>query len=64
MGALPQIRAAVDQYVKGGDYFGPGGKNQLSGAPVLVKSNEASLNQGDAEKLWKESGRLTGVYFP
>lgn len=34
MGALPQIRAAVDPGVKGGEYYGPGGFGEMKGYPV------------------------------
>jgi len=63
MGALPQIRAAVDPGVTGGQYYGPGGKKERKGYPVVVNSNEASHNLEDAEKLWEESEKLTGVKF-
>jgi NAD(P)-dependent dehydrogenase (short-subunit alcohol dehydrogenase family) len=61
MGALPQIRASVDPDVKGSEYYGPDGKKEYKGYPVVVPSNEASHNLEDAAKLWEESERLTGV---
>ena len=61
MGALPQIRASVDPAVKGGEYYGPDGKREYKGYPVVVPSNEASHNQEDAARLWEESEKLTGV---
>ena len=61
MGALPQIRASVDPEVKGGEYYGPDGKKEYKGYPVLVPSNEASHNLQDAASLWEESVKLTGV---
>jgi len=63
MGALPEIRAAVDPNVKGGEYYGPDGFNEMKGFPVLVQSNEASHNLEDAKKLWEVSEKLTGVKF-
>ena len=63
MGALPQIRASVDPRVKGGEYYGPDGKNERKGYPVVVPSNEASHSLEDAAKLWEESEKLTGVKF-
>ena len=62
-GALPEIRAAVDPGVKGGAYYGPDGKNERKGYPVVVPSNEASHNLEDAERLWVESEKLTGVKY-
>lgn len=64
MGALPQIRAAVDENVKGAEYYGPDGFREMKGFPVLVQSNKASHNLEDAKKLWELSEKLTGVKFP
>jgi NAD(P)-dependent dehydrogenase (short-subunit alcohol dehydrogenase family) len=61
MGALPQIRASVDPHVKGGEYYGPEGKKERKGYPVVVPSNEASHSLQDAAALWEESEKLTGV---
>jgi NAD(P)-dependent dehydrogenase (short-subunit alcohol dehydrogenase family) len=63
MGALPQIRACVDPEVKGGDYYGPDGKNGMKGYPIVAQSNEASHSLKDAASLWEESEKLTGVKF-
>jgi NAD(P)-dependent dehydrogenase (short-subunit alcohol dehydrogenase family) len=63
MGALPQIRASVDENVKGGEYYGPGGFNEMKGFPVLVKSNAASHSLDDAKKLWEVSEKITGISF-
>jgi NAD(P)-dependent dehydrogenase (short-subunit alcohol dehydrogenase family) len=60
-GALPQIRASVDPRAKGGEYYGPDGKREMTGFPVLVESNPASRDLQDAARLWEESERLTGV---
>jgi NAD(P)-dependent dehydrogenase (short-subunit alcohol dehydrogenase family) len=62
-GALPQLRAAVDPQVRGGEYYGPDGALGMSGYPVRVRSNRASRSLPDAEKLWQESERLTGVTY-
>jgi len=63
MGALPQIRASVDPNVQAGEYYGPQGRNEMKGYPIVVQSNEASHNLKDAAKLWAESEKLTGVKF-
>ncbi|MFP4556753.1 MAG: oxidoreductase [Bacteroidales bacterium] len=62
-GALPQIRAAVDPNVKGGDYYGPSGFMELAGSPVLVTSSKTSHSIDDAQRLWEISEKLTGVNF-
>jgi len=63
MGALPGIRAAVDFEVEGGQYYGPGGRRQIRGYPVLVKSKAASYDQEDAKHLWEVSEQLTRVSY-
>lgn len=61
LGALPQVRAAVDPAVKGGEYYGPDGFGQMKGYPVKVESNGASHDREAASKLWEASEKLTGV---
>ena len=61
MGALPQIRAAVDPAANGGTYYGP--EKGMKGYPVLVESNSRSHNLEDAARLWAVSEQLTGVSF-
>ena len=62
-GARSTLRAATDVSASGGDYFGPGGRNEHRGAPVRVESSAASHSESDALKLWSESERLTGVNY-
>lgn len=62
-GALPQIRASVDPQVSGGEYYGPGGFNEMKGSPVLVQSNAASLKETDSKLLWKLSEEITRISF-
>lgn len=47
-GTLPELRASVDPQVKGGQYYGPDGSNEMKGYPVLVESTPASHNRDDA----------------
>lgn len=63
MGALPELRAAVDPNAKGGEYYGPNGKREVKGYPVVVQSNAASHNIEDARKLWGISEKLTDVHY-
>jgi NAD(P)-dependent dehydrogenase (short-subunit alcohol dehydrogenase family) len=63
MGALPGLRAATDPQAQSGTYYGPGGKGERSGFPVVVHSNQASHSEEDAGRLWKVSEELTGVRF-
>lgn len=64
MGALPQIRAAVDPDLRGGEYLGPSGFKELSGHPVIVQSNARSHDTEAAKRLWAISEDLTGVRTP
>lgn len=61
MGALPEIRAAVDPNVKGAEFYGP--EKERKGFPIVVESNELSHNEADAKKLWEMSEKLTGIKF-
>jgi len=63
-GALPQVRAATDPAVKGGEYYGPDGLGELHGYPVKVDSNAASKDQAAAARLWEASEKLTGLTWP
>ena len=63
MGALPTIRAAVDPYVQGGEYYGPDSFREQRGYPVVVQASDACYNLADAQKLWQLSEALTGVEF-
>lgn len=63
MGALPTLRAAIAENLKGAEYFGPSGFMEVRGYPVKVESNELSKDQAIAKKLWEVSENLTGVKF-
>jgi NAD(P)-dependent dehydrogenase (short-subunit alcohol dehydrogenase family) len=63
MGALPSLRAAVDPEALGGQYYGPDGKGEKSGYPIVVSSNEASRDLQDAKTLWLMSEQLTGISY-
>lgn len=62
-GTLPEVRASVDADVKGGEYYGPRGFNEMGGLPVRVESTSASHDLEDAKKLWSVSEQLTGVTY-
>ena len=63
MGALPTLYAATAPGVEGGDYYGPGGFQEIRGYPVKVDSTPASKDVGVARQLWLESEKLTKVSF-
>jgi len=64
MGALPTVRAATDPAVLGGQYYGPGGRGEVRGYPVLVDSSPDSHDEATQRRLWAVSEELTGVRFP
>lgn len=58
-GARPLSYAAVGADVQGGEYWGPDGWFQLTGAPALVKAKKHATNRKAAARLWNLSARLT-----
>ena len=63
MGSLPTLRAATDPAVRGGEYYGPDGRNQFTGNPVQVSSSTRSHDTGAQRRLWELSEQLTGVSY-
>ena len=61
-GALPQLRAATDPAVVGGDFVGPRVLG-WRGLPVPAPRAAAARDDGSQDALWAESERLTGVRF-
>jgi NAD(P)-dependent dehydrogenase (short-subunit alcohol dehydrogenase family) len=64
MGALPQLRAATDPTVVGGQYYGPAGFAETRGYPKVVGSSKKSHDIDRQRKLWTVSEELTGVTYP
>jgi NAD(P)-dependent dehydrogenase (short-subunit alcohol dehydrogenase family) len=62
-GALPSLRAATDPAARGGEYYGPAGWHEYTGAPVLVQSNARSHDEAVARRLWDMSEQLTAVRY-
>lgn len=63
MGALPTLRAALDNALAGGDYIGPGGFMEMRGYPVKVEPKELARDARIAKELWEVSEQLTGQRF-
>jgi NAD(P)-dependent dehydrogenase (short-subunit alcohol dehydrogenase family) len=63
-GALPQLRAATDPGVLGGQYFGPDGFGGMRGHPKVVASSSKSHDVDRQRRLWAVSEELTGVVYP
>ncbi|WP_225653494.1 SDR family NAD(P)-dependent oxidoreductase [Streptomyces pseudogriseolus] len=64
MGALPTLRAATGPDVRGGQYYGPSGFQEVRGHPTLVQSSRDSHDRAVQQRLWTVSEELTGVTFP
>lgn len=63
MGALPILRAATEQDLRGSEYFGPDGIGEARGYPVLVESSDKSHDEKLAKKLWNVSEKLTNCTY-
>ena len=63
MGALPTLYASTAPDVKGNDFFGPDGFQEMHGYPKRVSRTAAAQSVEDARKLWERSLELTGVTY-
>jgi NAD(P)-dependent dehydrogenase (short-subunit alcohol dehydrogenase family) len=63
MGTLPILRAATEENLKGGEYFGPNKMMELRGYPEMVSSSKKSHDVLLAEKLWDVSEKLVGFEY-
>ncbi len=62
-GALPILFAALDKDLKGGEFIGPDGFQQMRGYPTKVVADEYSNNIEIARHLWMESEKMTNVFY-
>lgn len=62
-GALPVLYAALEENMKGGEYTGPDGFQEMRGNPEVVDSDAYSKDQEVADRLWKVSEEMTKVYY-
>lgn len=60
-GALPTVRALVDEAARGDEFYGP--SMWLWGAPTLASRSPAARDDAAARALWEASERLTGARF-
>jgi NAD(P)-dependent dehydrogenase (short-subunit alcohol dehydrogenase family) len=63
IGALSVVRAAADPAVAGGSYVGPGGWQEFTGYPVVLRPSERARDPELQGRLWQESERLTSVSY-
>jgi hypothetical protein len=62
-GALPQLYAATAPDVRGGQFFGPGGFQEMRGDPTEVQAVPEAHDPEIGRRLWTVSEELTGVKF-
>lgn len=62
-GGLPVLYAALDGAIKGGEFIGPDGFQQMRGYPVPVASDEYSRDREVARRLWQASEAMTDVHY-
>src|ERR1700761_2852972 len=61
--ALPIARAAADPAVRGGEYYGPGGRQGGAGDPDRATPAARAYDQDVQRRLWERSEQLTGVTY-
>ena len=62
-GALPILYAALDKDLKGGEFIGPDGFQQMRGFPKIIDADEYSNNKEVAKRLWNETEKMTNVFY-
>lgn len=62
-GALPSLMAATLPDLKGGEYFGPQGFQELKGPPGPAEIKPQALDPVAGRRLWDVSTQMTGVSF-
>lgn len=61
MGTLPQLFAATEPTVSGGDYIGPNGLGGARGYPQRVSPLRDARDPAKAAGLWDLTAKLTGI---
>ncbi|GHH31094.1 oxidoreductase [Lentzea cavernae] len=62
-GALPQLRAATDPHVRGGQFFGPAGLGETRGRVTEARLSREAADPEVGRRLWDAAQRLTGVSY-
>jgi NAD(P)-dependent dehydrogenase (short-subunit alcohol dehydrogenase family) len=62
--ALSQIRAALDENARGGEYYGPTGSQEYKGPPGQVAQLPYALDETHQDHLWEVAREATGAAFP
>jgi NAD(P)-dependent dehydrogenase (short-subunit alcohol dehydrogenase family) len=62
-GALPQLRAATDPDVRGGQFFGPAGLWETRGRVTEARLSREAADPVVGKRLWAAAESLTGVAY-
>ena len=62
-GVLPVLYAALQKELKGGEYIGPDGFQEMRGNPTTVDSDKATKDREIANRLWLLAEEMTGVHY-
>ncbi|MEZ3179045.1 SDR family NAD(P)-dependent oxidoreductase [Streptomyces pimonensis] len=62
-GALPQLRAATDPGVRGGQFFGPSGFGETRGRFTEARIGREAADPAVGGRLWAVAEELTGVRY-
>lgn len=62
-GARPQLRAATDPGVRGGQFFGPAGFWETRGRVTDARLSQDAADPAVGRRLWTAAEKLTGVSF-
>jgi protochlorophyllide reductase len=60
-GTRPQLYAATAAGVRGGEFYGPGGRRELRGEVKRVEATAQAQDPALARRLWERTAELTGV---
>ncbi|WP_216898267.1 oxidoreductase [Nocardia alni] len=62
-GALPQLRAATEPGVRGGQFFGPAGLWETRGPVTEARLSREAADPAVGSRLWAAAEKLTGVSY-
>ncbi|MFF0470946.1 oxidoreductase [Micromonospora zamorensis] len=62
-GALPQLRAATEPGVRGGQFFGPSGLWETRGRVTEARLSQEAADPAVGKQLWAAAEELTGVNY-
>jgi NAD(P)-dependent dehydrogenase (short-subunit alcohol dehydrogenase family) len=62
-GALPVLYAALQESLRGGEYIGPDGFQEMRGNPKVVDSDANTKNREIGRRLWLVSEKITQVHY-